>query len=123
MPTGVPLGSLVVQLRSRMLQSVNPAHSVNTLPQYREILESQQRQLWLDFAWPHLRVTRDIPLLAGERYYDLPADMPLDRVEHVAVRRAGVWRPLARGIGADQYNVTDSDSGARGPDVARWAAY
>lgn|GEM_PF-846748 len=123
MPTGVPLGSLVVQLRSRMLQSVNPAHSVNTLPQYREILESQQRQLWLEHAWTHLRVDRDTPLLAGERYYDWPDDLDINRVEDVWSIYNNRWHRLRRGISPDQYNGFDSDRDVRADPAARWAPY
>lgn len=123
MATGATLEALVLGLRGEMLQSVNALHGVNSDPAYKRILARAQRQLWLDFAWPHLRVDRDVALAAGQRYYDFPADLALDRVEKVAAKWSGKWHPLCRGIGSDQYNQYDSDEDVRVDPAWNWNPY
>lgn len=123
MPAGVTLPELVVMLRGELLQSVNTAHGVNAAPAHKQILARTQRTLWLDYAWPHLRVDRDEPLAAGQRYYDFPTDLALDRLESVTVKWSGRWHGLARGIDVGIYNAYDSDADVRTDPVLRWAPY
>jgi hypothetical protein len=123
MPRNVTLSEMVLDLRGELLQSVNVNHGVNAAPAHRRILARIQRTLWLDYAWPHLRVDRDINLAAGQRYYDFPTDLPLDRVEQVAVKWSGRWHGLARGIDVGLYNAYDSDIDTRTDPVLRWAPY
>jgi hypothetical protein len=115
------LQELVLGLRAEAMQSLNTLHGVNADPTYREILARVQRQLWLDFAWPHLRVDRDRAMAAGQRYYDFPTDMALERVESVSAKWSGVWHALERGIGIDEMNAQDSDADIRADPVIRWA--
>jgi hypothetical protein len=115
------LTALLLGLRAEVMQSLNPLQGQNAEPVYREILARVQRQLWADFAWPHLRVDRDKVLQAGQRYYDLPADLPLERVERVAAKWSGKWQPLVRGIGLDEMNAQDSDADVRSDPALRWA--
>jgi hypothetical protein len=122
-PVGVTLSEMVLDLRGELLQSVNTNHGVNAAPAHKRILARIQRTLWLDFAWPHLRVDRDIPMAAGQRYYDFPTDLPLDRVEQVAVKWSGRWHGLERGIDVALYNAYDSDVDIRTDPVLRWAPY
>lgn len=110
-------------LRGELLQSVNTAHGVNAAPAHKQVLARTQRMLWLDHAWTHLRVDRDEPLVAGQRYYDFPTDLPLDRVESVSVKWSGRWHCLERGIDVGHYNAYDSDADVRVDPVLRWAPY
>jgi hypothetical protein len=120
MATGLALETLVVDLRAELRQSVSPAHGANALSSDKVILRRVQEQLWLDHAWPHLRVQRDVSLAAGQRYYDFPDDLDLMRVERVCVRWSGIWHDLQRGIGPEQYNAFNSDAGIRADPVWRW---
>jgi hypothetical protein len=123
MATGVTLPEMVMMLRAELLQSPNTAHGVNAAPAHRQILARVQRTLWLDHAWTHLRVDRDVSLAANQRYYDLPNDMPLERLEDVRVKWSGKWHPLLRGITPDHYNAFDSDEDVRSDPVTRWDQY
>lgn len=123
MPRGVTLAEMVLDLRGELLQSVNPNHGVNAAPAHKRILARTQRTLWLDFAWPHLRVDRDVQMAAGQRYYDFPTDLALDRVEQVAVKWSGRWHELARGIDIGLYNAYDSDIDTRTDPVLHWKPY
>jgi hypothetical protein len=120
---GVTLQEMVGMLRGELLQSVNTAHGVNAAPAHKQILARTQRMLWLDHAWTHLRVDRDEPLVAGQRYYDFPTDLALDRVESVSVKWSGRWHCIERGIDVGLYNAFDSDVDVRTDPVLRWAPY
>lgn len=116
--------ALVADLRAELLQSVNSAHGVNLLPAHKVILARVQDQLWLDHSWAHLRTDRDVDLAAGQRYYDLPTDMDMDRIEDVQVKWSGRWHPLRRGIEPTaQYNAFDSDTDVRAEPAMHWAPY
>lgn len=116
--------ALVADLRAELLQSVNSAHGVNLLPAHKVILARVQEDLWLDHSWAHLRVDRDIELAAGQRYYDFPTDLDMDRVENAWVKWSGRWHPLSRGINPDEhYNAQDSDLDIRADPILRWAPY
>lgn len=123
MATGATLGELLLGVRAESMQSTNPLQNTNLDAGYTEMLQRVQRQLWNDYAWPHLRARRDVATVVGERYYDFPADLSLDRVESVSVRWSGRWVPIERGIGDREYNAYDSDADVRVDPVLRWAPY
>lgn len=123
MATGATLTTLLDRLRSELLMSPNPGHAINVVPAHKAILARVQRQLWEDYAWPHLRVRRDVAAEAGERYYDLPTDMPLDRVESVHVKWSGIWHCIERGIDAEHLSSFDSDLDIRADPIYRWLPY
>ena len=87
------------------------------------MIQRVQKRLWEDYSWPHLKVTRDIEIQAGQRYYDLPNDVVFERVERVETKHGDYWTKLGYGIGADQYNQHDSDRGIRSSPIRRYDAY
>lgn len=123
MATGVALSEMLLMLRGELLQSVNPAHGVNIAPAYKQVLGRVQRTLWMDFDWAHLRVDRDVAMAENQRYYDLPSDMELWRIERVGVKWSGKWRRVDRGIDSTLLNAYDSDLETRADPVLRWAPY
>lgn len=116
----VQLRQLIEDLRAATGQDVSTAVGVNTLPALKWRLNSKQRWLYDTHTWPHLRITSEIVLQAGERYYDLPADMDFDRIEEVAIYWSGRPHPITRGISFEQYSVFDSDSDERSSPALRW---
>ena len=72
MARGVTLGQLITDLRSEIGHSLSPALGKNTRDVLINILQRNQRRLWEDYAWPFLRVEKDVTMAAGQRYYDLP---------------------------------------------------
>jgi hypothetical protein len=117
------LGSLVDDLRAECRRSLNPAHNNQVRDTQVKTIQHVQEWLWEDFTWPHLRVTRDIPLQAGQRYYDLPEDLDIDRVEMIEVRYNGRWMRLDTKIEACHYEQFDSDLGVRAWPIERWQIY
>jgi hypothetical protein len=120
MARGTTLGDLVNQLRIAAKLDPNPALSINLVPSMKRELAYTQERLYDEFDWPHLKITRDKELQAGERHYDVPDDMNLERIIAVDVRWGGRWLPVERGIGLDQYNQHDSDADIRVDPVLRW---
>ena len=120
---GKTLGSLVEDLRAETRRSLNPAHNSQVRDTQVKTLQHVQEWLWQDFTWPHLRVQRDIPLQAGQRYYDMPEDLDIDRIEKVEVRYNGMWMRLEVGVSASQYFQYDSDLLVRAWPVTNWQIY
>lgn len=120
MARGTTLGQLVNDLRIEVGLDPNPALSMNVDAQLRQKLRMEQERLYDEFDWPFLRITFDLPLQAGERYYDVPATLNLERIEKVDYQWAGKWYPVNRHIGTDQYNIYDSDADLRIEPAERW---
>jgi hypothetical protein len=127
MSRGTTLVKLLDMLRLEIKASVNPAHNAQVRDMQVNALQQAQKDLWEDFAWPHLRVERTIKLLTGKRFYDLasgtPSDLPIDRIEDVFVKWNEEWCPLENGIGATQYAHYDSQQGEQTWPVERWRIY
>ena len=107
-------------LRAACRLSLNAASNIQVRDSQVKALQLKQEWFWGDFAWPHLRVDRDIDLQAGERYYDTPTDLDIDRISHIEVRADSMYRRLVPGIDACQYAAYDSDLDQRGWPVTRW---
>lgn len=110
---GKTLGQLVSDLAIRAGLDPNPALYLAKAPQMRLALKDEQERLYDDFDWPFLRIHVDVPTSAGERYYDVPNGMNLERIERVEYKWADRWLPLERGITSENYNVYDSDADVR----------
>jgi hypothetical protein len=114
------LGSLVDDLRAECRRSLNPAHNAQVRDTQVKMIQHVQEWLWEDFTWPHLRVKRDISLQAGQRFYELPDDLDIDRIERIEVRYNGSWMKIAAGVDAHHYRQYDSDLLIRAWPVQRW---
>jgi len=122
MARGKTLGELVNQLRIAARYDPNPALSQSMVPLFEQTLKDTQERLYDQFDWPFLKVRRDKELSAGQRYYDIPADLNLERVQAVDVKVGNFWQPVERGITLDHYSAIDSDLDARQDPVQRWDA-
>lgn len=120
MARGTTLGELVNKLRIAAKLDPNPALSLNLVPWMKQLISDEQERLYDEFDWPHLKITADKQIAAGQRYYDVPTDMNLERIIAVDIKWSGVWLPVERGISLDHYNAYDSDDGDRADPVQRW---
>lgn len=114
------LTQLLDGLRAETRRSLNSAHNVQVRDTQIKLLQRTQEFLWEDFTWPHLRVTRDITLQAGQRYYDLPDDLDIERVEKVQVKDGDRWCDISPNINTEHYNTYDSDLDIRSWPVQRY---
>ena len=110
-------------LRAEIRSSLNPAHNTSARDLHINLLKRVQRVLWDEHDWAHLRVRREIALQAGQRYYDAPEDLPIDRIESVEVRWGGDWKFLTNGISNTNYSLFDSDLDERSWPVENWQLY
>lgn len=120
MARGTSLGELTTQLRVAARYDPNPALSLNMVPLMQQTLKDTQERLYDEFDWPFLKVRRDKTMAAGQRYYDIPTDLNLERIIAVDIRYSGKWLPVERGITLDHYNAQDSDDDIRLDPVVRW---
>lgn len=120
MARGVSLGELVDKLRVAARFDPNPALSQNMVPLFEQTLRDTQERLYDEFDWPFLRVRRDKAIEVGQRYYDVPDDMNLERIVQIDVLVNDKWLPVDRGISLDHYNAVDSDNDERRDPIMRW---
>lgn len=120
MARGTTLVRLLDLLRVEMRLSLNSAHNAQARDTQVATLQREQERLWDDFDWPHLRVERTIPVEAGQRRYDPPSDMLVDRIERIEFKTDGEWLKIEPGIDAGHYAVHDSDLDERSWPVCRW---
>lgn len=123
MARGTQLSALVDQLRAEIGASTNVAMGVNMLPAIKQILRRTQERLWADFEWPFAFIERDEPLLNGQRYYTFDNDIDFDRISKAEVKWSDTWRSLSYGIGAEQYNTSDSEAGEKEDPCTNWRHY
>jgi hypothetical protein len=100
--------------------SLNPAHNNQTRDLDIKHLQNVQEALYNDYAWTMLRAQRDQGVQAGQRFYGVPSDMHIDRIEEVHFRYGNEWIQLQNGIGDEEYFRWDSDLGITSYPCERW---
>ena len=80
MARGTSLGQLVTDLRAEVGHSLQPNLGKATRDVFINMLQRTQRRLWEDYSWPFLRITLDITINAGQRYYDVPDGLTFERI-------------------------------------------
>lgn len=120
MARGTTFAELQTQLRISARYDPAPALSSNMVPLMQQTIRETQERLYDEFDWPFLRVRRDKTLAAGQRYYDIPDDLNLERIIAVDVLHAGQWLPVERGICLEHYNQINSEGDERSDPAVRW---
>jgi len=87
------------------------------------LLNRVQRRLWEDFSWPFLHTKKDIVMQAGQRYYNVPSGMTLERIESAKFKWGNRWDKVTYGIDPAHYNQWDSDRDIRSWPIMRYEAY
>ena len=114
---------LLDDLRAEARLSLDPAHNRQARPVQVKLLQRVQERLWEDFTWPHMRVERQMPIASGQRYYEPPTDMRIDRIEKIEFYTDGGWRLIEPGIDAGCYSAWNSDLDERSWPPRRWQIY
>jgi hypothetical protein len=109
MARGVTLGKLLNDLRAEARISLNVAHNAQHREAQVHMLQRKQEWFWQDFDWPHMRVERFLETAAGQRFYDMPEDLDIERIQKVEFRADEVYHPLMWGIDAEHYAAWDSE--------------
>ena len=111
---------LLTALRVEAGISLQPAANLQVRDIHVEKLKRAQEWLWDDFPWPHLRVRPLLPVQVGERYYDVPGGISIERLERVEVFRDGVWVPMRSTITLLDLSITNSDLDERDNPPRAW---
>jgi hypothetical protein len=114
------LQQLVADLRVETGRSTSVALGVDEEQRLKTTLARVQETLYDDYDWPFLRVKPTKALAAGQRYYDMPTGLNLDRIEELAVWYNSEPFPIERGIGFAEYSVYRSDDDERSDPVLKW---
>ena len=117
---GVTLEQLVSEVQAEARQSQNAAHGLNHRASIVQLIQRTQRRLWAEHNWPHMKVSRDMPVAAGQRYYQVPADMDYERIDNIAFKYAGVWSDLIYGIDESHYSIFDPAINQRSTPAMNW---
>jgi len=100
--------------------STNVAHGQATEESLKERLRLSQEWLWEQYDWEHLDVSRDIQLLAGQRFYDVPSDLIAERIHSFSFKYSNEWIPVEYGINPEDFTVYDSDADVRSWPIYKW---
>lgn len=120
MARGRTLGQLVNDFRLEIGASSSVAAGADSEENVKQLLRRTQEVLYDDYNWPHLSVIKSKALSAGSRYYDMPAGLNFDRITEATVLYGGVYTPLTRGIGFNEYSAHDPSNDERVDPVLRW---
>lgn len=120
MARNVQLSTMLDRLRAEARHAILPAAATDTEHRLRNKLRRVQEELYDLHDWPFLRVERTVAMAAGQRYYDFPDDLNLDRLEEVHVYYSTHPVPIWRPIGQQQHAIYDSDQDERNDPVQAW---
>jgi hypothetical protein len=119
MEVGVALSELRQRLMAETFQSLSPNQTTSSLPFYNYQLQRVQREQWNDIEWPHLTIYKDVPMVAGQRYYDYPPQLPFDSIFRIWWPQGVTWVPLDYGINPQTY-ATMGGEGVQAWPPRRW---
>lgn len=111
MARGNTLIKLLNDFRAEARLSLNAAHNNQQRDSQVHLLQRKQEWFWREFDWPHLRVERYLDIQEGQRFYDLPDDLDIDRIQKIEIKADDVYQPLCWGVDAEHYAAWDSEKG------------
>ena len=120
---GNSLGAMVQMLRRELGLAESQALGRNVRNAHVQALAIAQDRLYSAHDWPFKKIWRDVPGMAGQRYYAPPANMVLESLRDATARISNLFRPCYRGILPQNYNMVNSDAGVRQDWVRRWDLY
>jgi hypothetical protein len=123
MARGKTLLKLLQDLRAEIRASGNAAHHASSRESHVLLLQRVQEDIYDRHDWPNLRIERTLDVQAGQRYYDPPNDINIDRLETIEVRYGSKWQCVEYGITGEHYNTWDSDLDERSWPVEQWMIY
>src|ERR1035437_1908292 len=129
MARGTQLLKLVEMLREEVNRATSVAVGNDDVAGLKNKLSRTQEVLWDEYDWPFLRqVFPAKQMQAGERYYDLPVGLSVNRIDDsndnknpgVVCWYSNLPVPIKRGIGFAEYAIYNSDNGVRQEPALAW---
>lgn len=123
MSRNVTLNELTRQVRAECRLSTGMSRGLDDLENIQQLIKRVQETLYDDYDWPFMRVDKVAAtkvLSAGQRYYDFPETMNMERAFSLWTNQTSVWTKLTQGISLTEYTAQDSDEGNRADPVLKW---
>lgn len=123
MARNVTLNELVERVRAESRISTANSRSVDNRSNVEQIIRRTQEELYDKYDWPHLKINKDDAtktLAAGQRYYDFPTDLNVERALSLWHKYGGIWTQLPQGVGPAEYSEQDSDTDERSDPAIKW---
>lgn len=114
------LGELLKGLRAELRHALDPNLAIETTERFTILLNDIQRELWMDNDWDHLKVYRYIAVRKGERYYDFPSDIDVDRTYQWEYKFNTVYYPMVQGISRLELTAIDSERGQQSDPLRKF---
>lgn len=121
MARGVTLNQLALDVRAELRRSQEPSVGVEDLASIKRTINHVYQVLYYQKDWAFLR--RRFPrvtLNAGQRYYDVPAGLDVERIEKISIKHNDLFYPVTRGISLEDYNSHDPESDERSSPALKW---
>lgn len=102
------LNQLLNSLQAEAGMSLLPASAVSTRDHRVQLLNRVQARFYAAWDWDFAWVKRDVSVVKGDRYLNLPNDLDFERANQTWLTEAGAsdWRQLGYGVTEAQYRVT-----------------
>ena len=121
MARGTQFLELRTRLRAEIDRSSDISVGVDDVDRLNVTLNHNYTTLSLKYDWPFLRQVFDkFTLNAGQRFYDFPADLNVERVEKVTLWFNGFAYNVLRNIEIEDYNIWDPTADNRSDPVVKW---
>lgn len=118
---GTQFSELVIRVRDESGRDNNVSVGVDDIPALQTLINRVYSTMTLKYDWPFLRTVFDKSTVnPGQRYYDLPTNLDIERVEQVKVWFNSFAYPIERGINIEDYNLYDPDNDQRSDPVLKW---
>lgn len=114
------LEAIIADVRSCTGRSRDRNFGIDEYENIKAIVQQEQRRLWWDHDWQFLKSRWDLSVVAGSRYYSVPAMLCFERISSVCVKFGSEWIPLERGISMSDYSLYDSDDDERSSPAMKW---
>jgi len=130
MARGTTLANLRLMLRAEIGQTLDTAAATQVDNNLNMLLATKQKWLASNYQWPFLQNRWDLSVATGDRYLAFPtspvtpgttnANIDFEHEILAEVLYNNYYRPLQYGIGADEYNIRNSDRDERNDPIRSW---
>lgn len=114
---------MVVMFRNEVFSTTSPGVGDSFEESIKHLLRRTQQRLYETYDWAFLKGKFDKSTEAGQRYYDIPTGVNLERIDKVYHLWDNLWSVVQRGINVVDLNIYNSDNDERVDPVLKWDAY
>lgn len=114
---------LTQQILSECRLSTNQSRGIDHRNYVIQLINRYYQDLWSDHDWPFAQIHREDAgknVNAGQRYYDFPATLDVERAYNIWYKLGSAWTLLEYGIDTSNYSAFDSDAGETTDPPLRW---